>query len=501
VTTSVISVVPVILCGGSGTRLWPLSRAGFPKQFLAITGSESLFQLAARRLQALSNPSINMKASLVVTNEEHRFLALEQLRELGSAASLILEPCARNTAAALTLAALQARQDSQIDNSDPVMVASPADQYIGDDSAYKRCLQRGITLAASGSIVILGIKPDRPETGYGYIQYAYNLQDTDDSHHVVKFVEKPSLELANAYLASGDFAWNSGMFILKASVWLDALAYYRPDILHTCQAAFEASIRDELATFTSKQTEPRYAFIRPDATLFAQVPAESVDYAVMEKCPKSPFRLEMLSLSAGWSDMGAWDAVWQVGKADLQGNVCQGDVLLDSSRNTYIHASHRLVAAVGVSDLVIVETADAVLVSDKSQSQNVKKIVLQLDKSDRHEQSLHRKVHRPWGWYDSIDEGERFKVKRIMVKAGAALSLQKHSFRAEHWIVVKGTAEVTCGEQVMTLTENQSTYIPLGTVHRLRNNTDAELEIIEVQSGDYLGEDDIVRLQDTYGRP
>jgi mannose-1-phosphate guanylyltransferase / mannose-6-phosphate isomerase len=489
-----MQVLPVILCGGSGSRLWPLSRAGFPKQFLALTGKESLFQLAALRLHALANDHIAIARSLIVTNEEHRFLAQEQLRELGSLqASFVLEPNARNTAAALTLAALEAIADG----ADPILVASPADQNIGDEAAYVQCVRKAIALAGAGGVVILGIPPDRPETGYGYIQFNKSTEKSSpaEGHRVLKFVEKPSLEVAQTYLASGDFAWNSGMFVLKASTWLKALGQFRPDILQTCQVAWDGKRRDDL-----QMSGRAFSFVRPDAQAFAKVPSESVDYAVLEKCPGSAFAIHMVPLLALWSDLGAWDAVWQAGPADAQGNVCHGDVMLEGATNTYVHASSRLVSAVGVKDLVIVETADAVLVTDKANSQQIKKIVNRLESSKRQEQNLHRKVHRPWGWYDSLDEGERFKVKRILVKPGASLSLQKHQHRAEHWIVVKGTAEVTCGDKVMVLSENQSTYIPLGEVHRLHNPSDSDLEIIEVQSGNYLGEDDIIRLEDTYGR-
>ena len=345
--------------------------------------------------------------------------------------------------------------------------------------------------------MILGIPPDRPETGYGYIQFDKNIEKSRqaEGHRVVKFVEKPTLAVAQTYLASGDFAWNSGMFVLKASTWLKALGQFRPDILQACQAAWNGKTRDDLQMSGSV-----FSFVRPDAQAFAKVPSESVDYAVLEKCPGSAFDIHMVPLLAGWSDLGAWDAVWQAGQTDAQGNVCHGDVMMEDATNTYVHASSRLVTAVGVKDLVIVETADAVLVVDKAHSQQVKKIVTRLELSNRKEQNLHRKVHRPWGWYDSLDEGERFKVKRILVKPGASLSLQKHQHRAEHWIVVKGTAEVTCGDKVTVLSENQSTYIPLGEVHRLHNPSISDLEIIEVQSGSYLGEDDIERLQDTYGR-
>jgi mannose-1-phosphate guanylyltransferase / mannose-6-phosphate isomerase len=483
-----IQVTPVILCGGSGTRLWPLSRAGFPKQFLALSGAHSLFQLAAQRLQALASETIQVESSLIVTNEEHRFMALEQLREIKQEQAIfLLEPSAKNTAAALTLAALQATEGG----ADPVLVASPSDQHIGNEAGYFKGLRQAILLADQGSVVILGITPDRAETGYGYIRFA-SKQQTDGAHQVLQFVEKPDAQRAEQYLSSGDYAWNSGMFVLKASVWLKALQKFRPDILLACEKAWQASSKDSLQT--------GYLFVRPEAKSFSQVPSESVDYAVMEKCPGSAFPIDMVALNASWSDLGAWDAVWQVGQADAQGNVLHGDVLLDDAQDNFIHATSRLVSAVGVRNLAIIETADAVLIADKSRSQNVKNIVIQLSNSGRSEQNIHRKVHRPWGWYDSIDEGERFKVKRINVKPGASLSLQKHYHRAEHWIVVKGVAEVTCGDKVMTLKENQSTYIPLGEIHRLANSGGSDLEIIEVQSGTYLGEDDIMRLQDTYGR-
>ena len=479
-------VVPVILCGGSGTRLWPLSRAGFPKQFLTLSGDGSLFQQAVERVNQLGASDILVGTTLVVTNEEHRFLSLEQLRELKNInATLLLEPVGRNTAPALTLAALQAIEDGH----DPILVVTPADQTVQDAVAFQGALQQSIRAAANGGIVILGITPDKPETGYGYIQQS-GTTGAQGEYTVAQFAEKPSLEVAKAYLAGGQHTWNSGMFVLRASTWLKALQHFRPDIATATEAAWQTKTIDT-------------TFVRPNKEAFAQVPAESVDYAVMEKCPSSSFPVHMVPLDAGWNDLGAWDAVWQVnqdGHQDAHGNVLQGDALLADTSNTFIHASSRLVGAVGVSNLIVVETADAVLVADRSQSQNVKKLVQQLEAKKREELSLHRKVHRPWGWYDSIDEAERFKVKRIQVKPGASLSLQKHHHRAEHWIVVKGTAEVTCGDRVTLLGENQSTYIPLGEVHRLANPGSTPLEIIEVQSGSYLGEDDIVRFEDTYGR-
>ncbi len=479
-------IVPVILCGGSGTRLWPLSRAGFPKQFLVLSGTTSLFQQAVERVNQLGAADITVGNTLVVTNEEHRFLSLEQLREIkGVNATLLLEPAGRNTAPALTLAALQAVEGGE----DPILVVTPADQTVQNPAAFQRALQQSIRAASDGGIVILGITPDKPETGYGYIQQSGSA-GAHGEFTVAQFAEKPSLEVAQAYLAGGQHTWNSGMFVLRASTWLKALQHFRPDIATATHAAWQGKTADA-------------AFVRPNKQAFMQVPSESIDYAVMEKCPGFSYPIHMVPLDAGWNDLGAWDAVWQVnqdGHQDAQGNVVQGDALLADTSNTFIHASTRLVGAVGVSNLIVVETADAVLVADRSQSQNVKKLVQQLEASKREELSLHRKVHRPWGWYDSIDEAERFKVKRIQVKPGASLSLQKHHHRAEHWIVVKGTAEVTCGDKVTLLGENQSTYIPLGEVHRLSNPGSIPLEIIEVQSGSYLGEDDIVRFEDSYGR-
>ena len=468
------------MAGGSGTRLWPLSRAGFPKQFLSLGSDESLFQLAVARLVGLASEDIAVEAPLIVGNAEHRFLALEQLREQGvEPAAVILEPVGRNTAPALTLAALAARESG----ADPVLVVSPADQTVIDGPAFTAALQRAVRGAADGAIVILGITPTSPETAYGYIRSTTG----EGLQKVAQFVEKPDAATAARYLAEGGYTWNSGMFVLRASVWLKALAQFRPDILAATQAAWSGRTPDA-------------RFIRPTREAFLAVPAESVDYAVMERCPGSAFDIRMVPLDAGWNDLGAWDAVWQVAQKDAAGNSGVGDVMFEDSRNTLVHATGRLVTTLGLDDVVIVETADAVLVASRERSQDVKKLVNRLDKGKRTEHSLHRKVHRPWGWYDSVDSGARFQVKRIMVNPGATLSLQMHHHRAEHWIVVQGTAEVTCGDRKMILTENQSTYIPLGETHRLANPGKLPLEIIEVQSGSYLGEDDIVRFEDTYGR-
>lgn len=476
-----LRVLPVIMAGGSGTRLWPLSRAGYPKQFLVLSGNQSLFQQAVGRLTSLGDDDIAIDAPLVVANEEHRFLVLDQLRDQKvEPAAVLLEPAGRNTAPALSLAALQALEGG----ADPVLVVTPADQTVTDTAAFRQALRQAVHHAANGTIVILGIVPDRPETGYGYIR---SQASDGDAAKVVQFVEKPDLATAQRYLSEGQYSWNSGMFVLKASVWMEALETFRPDIARAVNAAWKVRSIDA-------------KFVRPGKNEFAVVPSESVDYAVMERCPGSAFDIRMVALDAGWNDLGAWDAVWQVAEKDAAGNASVGDVLLHDTRNTMVHSSSRLVSVIGLQDVVVVETADAVLVSDRSRSQEVKHIVGTLSSRDRNEHTLHRKVHRPWGWYDSIDSGSRFQVKRIMVKPGASLSLQMHHHRAEHWIVVSGTAEVTNGDKVLMLSENQSTYIPLGQTHRLANPGKVPLEIIEVQSGSYLGEDDIVRFEDTYGR-
>jgi mannose-1-phosphate guanylyltransferase/mannose-6-phosphate isomerase len=479
-----IVVHPVIMAGGSGTRLWPLSRAQHPKQFLVLQGKRSLFQQAVARLQALAGADIDVAAPQVVGNEDHRFLVLDQLRELGqSSGTVLLEPMGRNTAPAMTLAALH----SVDGGGDPVMIVTPADQTVTDEAAFSKALQEAVRVAAKGTVVILGVTPDRPETGFGYIR-AVKGAGSEPALSVAQFVEKPNLETAERYLADGGFYWNSGIFVVRASVWLKALETFRPDIAGASRTAWAAKTIDA-------------SFIRPGKAEFQAIPSESIDYAVMEKCPgHDAFDIRMVPLDAGWSDLGAWDAVWQVGEKDADGNVCVGDTFVRDSHGTLVHATSRLVGVVGLENVVVVETPDAVLVTDRSRSQEVKHIVGHLAGSGRTEQNLHRQVHRPWGWYDSIDAGSRFQVKRIMVKPGASLSLQKHHHRAEHWIVVSGTAEVTNGDQVILLTENQSTYIPLGTVHRLANPGKVPLEIIEVQSGSYLGEDDIVRYEDTYGR-
>jgi mannose-1-phosphate guanylyltransferase / mannose-6-phosphate isomerase len=478
-----VAVQPVVMAGGAGTRLWPLSREQYPKQFLALSGRHTLLQQAVLRAADAAAPGAVARTPIVVGNEAHRFILLEQLRELGLAgAKLVLEPCGRNTAPALTLAALQA----EADGGDPVLMVAPSDHAVTDGGAYAAALRAAVAQAALGAIVMLGIAADRPETGYGYIA-AEPCESTPGVLRVTRFEEKPELERAMHYVAAGGYCWNSGIFVLRASVWVAALAHHAPAMAEACRAAWAARREDG-------------AFVRPDADAFAAVPANSIDVAVIERCVDGPWPLRMLPLAAGWSDLGAWESVWQVAPKDAHGNATRGDTLLHDARNVLVHATHRLVSVVGLDDVVVVETPDAVMVASRSGSQQVKQVVGALAAQARTEHALHRLVQRPWGWYDSIDHGPRFQVKRIVVKPGAALSLQMHYHRAEHWVVVSGTAEVTCGDDTRLLSENQSTYIPLGRVHRLANPGRVPLEIIEVQSGSYLGEDDIVRFDDAYGR-
>jgi len=487
-------VVPVILAGGSGTRLWPLSRSLHPKQFLAlgIGGKGTLFQQAAQRLVTLADKDLDVRAPCVVANEEHRFTVVDQLREVGiEPARVLLEPVGRNTAPALALAAHEA---TKLAGGDPILVVTPADHAIGVPMAFTAALRQAVRVAAHGSIVVLGIQPDRPDTGYGYIRA--EGEPHDGAVGVAAFVEKPDLATAERYVADGGYYWNSGMFVLRASVWLAALGRFRSDIAKASEAAWRTAATDG-------------AFLRFEPKAFAAIPADSIDYAVMEPASRvaagsdsesDRAGVRMVPLDAGWSDLGAWDAVWQVGERDGDGNVTQGDTLVRESRNTLVHATSRLVGVIGLDDVTVVETADAVLVAHRSKSPAVKDLVAALGQSGRSEASSHRRVHRPWGWYESVDQGPRFQVKRILVKPGARLSLQMHHHRAEHWVVVSGTAEVTNGTAITMLTENQSTYIPLGQTHRLANPGKVPLEIIEVQSGSYLGEDDIVRFEDSYGR-
>ncbi|HEU4855263.1 MAG TPA: mannose-1-phosphate guanylyltransferase/mannose-6-phosphate isomerase [Nitrosospira sp.] len=475
-------LVPIVLSGGSGTRLWPLSRQKYPKQLLSFIGEDSLLQATLRRMEGLTD--VELGAPLIVCNEEYRFVIAEQLRLMGTKGNILLEPVGRNTAPALTLAALAAIRDG----SDPVLLVMPADHVIVDVPRFQMAIRAGMTLAADGAVVTFGITPDSPETGYGYIEAGESL-GTGGASRIARFVEKPDRATAQTYLEAGSYFWNSGLFMMKASVWLAAIDVCRPDISTACRAAWEKGVVDG-------------DFLRANKEEFLHCPSDSIDYAVMERLahddslPAGIF----IPLSAGWSDVGSWDSLWQVLPKDNQGNVSQGDVLLDDCRNVLALSEHRLVACVGIEDMVVIETPDAILVAHMSKTQHVKKIVDELKRGGRPESELHRKVFRPWGWYDGVDSGERFQVKRIVVKPGASLSLQMHHHRAEHWIVVHGTAQVTRGDTTYLVSENESTFIPLGTRHRLQNPGCVPLEMIEVQSGSYLGEDDIVRFEDVYGR-
>jgi mannose-1-phosphate guanylyltransferase/mannose-6-phosphate isomerase len=478
-------LVPVILSGGSGTRLWPLSRDNQPKQLLALGGPRTMLQETARRLDGFPAEEGGCGPIIVVCNTEHRFMAAEQLRAAGVLdARIVLEPAGRNTAPALALAALAA----QVEGADPILLVMPADHVVTDRPAFQAAIAAGLPAARGGALVTFGIVPSSPETGYGYIRVGGRRDD--GASKIAGFVEKPDLERACAYLASGDYLWNSGLFMMRASVWLKALAALTPEMSVACHAAFAAAKQD-------------LDFIRIDPESFAACPADSIDYAVMEKLAERPeLGIEgvVVRMSAGWSDVGAWDALWAVMGKDEAGNACHGDTVLEGCTNSLVYGGERLVAGVGLNNVIVVETADAVLVADKSRTQDVKKIVARLKDQGRSLAHSHRKTYRPWGWYDSIDCGERFQVKRIVVNPGAKLSLQMHHHRAEHWVVVRGTAEVTNGDKVFLLSENQSTYIPLGHVHRLANPGKLPLEMIEVQSGSYLGEDDIIRFDDSYGR-
>ena len=465
---------PIIMAGGSGSRLWPLSRQLNPKQFLPLADADfSMLQATIQRLDGLG-------AALprLICNEQHRFLAAEQLRLLGlEKANILLEPVGRNTAPAIALAALQACSESD----DPILLVLAADHLIQDVDAFQTCIQTALPLAQDGKLVTFGIVPTHAETGYGYIEQGIDVGI--GGFKVSRFVEKPDLVTAQEYLANGSYFWNSGMFMFRASRYLQELEAFRPDILAACRAALAGGSQD-------------MHFTRVDEAAFAACPDDSVDYAVMEKTSDAV----MVPLDAGWSDIGSWAALWDVSDKDEQGNVFKGDVLNQRSNNTYVHADSRLVATVGLDDLVIVETKDAVLVAHKDHVQDVKKIVEQLKNGSRTEHINHREVYRPWGVYDSVDNGHRYQVKRITVKPGAKLSVQMHHHRAEHWIVVSGTASVTNGEKTYLVCENESTYIPIGQIHALENPGVIPLELIEVQSGSYLGEDDIVRFEDKYGR-
>ena len=461
---------PVLLSGGTGTRLWPLSREAYPKQFLPLAGEDTMVQATWRRVAPLAGA-----APIVVANEEHRFLVAEQLRQIGAPTpAIVLEPVGRNTAPAIAAAALQALAAGD----DPLLLVLPSDHVVRNEAGFRDAVSAACAAAEAGALVTFGIVPDAPETGFGYIQ----AETGEGVRRVLRFVEKPDAVTAQSYLDAGGYYWNSGMFLFRASRYLEELGKFQPGIVASVSAAFAAAKRDG-------------DFIRLDKEAFAASPSDSIDYAVMEKTSDA----KVLPVDIGWNDVGSWSALWEVAERDDDGNAHRGDVIAVDSRNTYAYAQ-RLVALVGLDDVVVVETDDAVLVAHKDRVQEVKQVVAQLKESQRSQAVLHRKVYRPWGAYDSIDTGERFQVKRITVKPGGVLSLQMHHHRAEHWIVVSGTARVPRGEETLLLSENQSTYIPLGVTHRLENPGMVPLELIEVQSGSYLGEDDIVRFEDMYGR-
>lgn len=470
-----MTLYPVILSGGSGSRLWPLSREHYPKPLLPLVTDRTLLQDTASRLDGVPGQG----NAIYVCNEEHRFLLAEQVAQLGKTPStIILEPEGRNTAPALTLAALYLASH----DADALMIVMPADHVMREPGRFVAAVQQGRDRAVTGSLVTFGIVPDRPETGYGYIRRGAALAG-ESVYAVGAFVEKPDLATATRYLDAGDCYWNSGIFMMRADRWLEEIALHRPDILERCRRAME----------TGKQDSD---FFRVNKAEFSACPSDSIDYAVMEKTDHAV----VVPLDAGWSDVGAWPALWDVCPRDENGNVTQGDVIVEDTHNAFLVAQHRVLATVGLDNIIVVETPDAVLVASKEKAQNVKEIVKRLKQDQRDECKVHRRVYRPWGSYEGIDTGSRFQVKRLTVKPGAQLSLQMHHHRAEHWVVVKGTARVTCGDQVFNLHENESTYIPMGERHRLENPGAIPLEVIEIQSGSYLGEDDIVRFEDVYDR-
>jgi len=465
-------IFPVVMAGGSGSRLWPMSRELFPKQFLSLVGSGTLLQNTLTRLDGLDSAP-----PILICNEEHRFLAAEQLRQIDLLDhNIILEPVGRNTAPAIALAA----QTALLRDRDALLLVLAADHSILDAAAFRQAVTAAKPFAEQGELLTFGIVPSHPETGYGYIRRG---KQQGVAFSVAQFVEKPDASTADSYVASGEYYWNSGMFLFRADRYLEELEVHRPDILHACQAAMGS-------------TQSDLDFIRVDEEAFKACPSESVDYAVMEHTE----RAMVIPLDAGWSDVGSWSALWELAEKDSDGNISQGDVIQHHSRNTYVRAENALVATVGVQDLIIVQTKDAILVAAKDQVQNVKTIVNELKAAGRTEHRLHREAYRPWGKYDSIDNGSRYQVKRITVKPGAKLSVQMHHHRSEHWVVVSGTANVTINDKTQMLSENQSIYIPVGSVHALENPGKIPLELIEVQSGPYLGEDDIIRFEDRYGR-
>ncbi|THB76093.1 MAG: mannose-1-phosphate guanylyltransferase/mannose-6-phosphate isomerase [Desulfobacteraceae bacterium] len=469
-------IIPVILAGGSGTRLWPLSRQLFPKQMIAITDEFTMLQNTVKRLQGADN----LLDPMVICNEEHRFMAAEQLRQIEvTPHTIILEPVGKNTAPAIALAACKALEN----DDDPVLLVLPADHVIENQENFHQAIQEGMTFALQDYLITFGILPNAPETGYGYIKKGEALDSTLDVSRIERFVEKPDRDTAQQYLDSQAYCWNSGMFMFKASVIVNELEKQAPEVVSICRAAIEAGTQD-------------LDFFRISKDLFSKVPSDSIDYAVMEKTEQGV----MIGFDAGWNDLGSWEALWQTGDKDRNANVIKGDVIVHDVQGSYLNAQERLIAAVGLEDVVVVETSDAVLVSPKDRVQDVKKIVETIKTEDRSEAVNHRRVYRPWGDYETIDISNRYQVKRITVKPQAKLSLQKHYHRAEHWTVVSGSALVTKDDATILLKEDESTYIPIGVKHRLENPGKIPLELIEVQSGSYLGEDDIVRYEDVYGR-
>lgn len=472
-------IVPVIMAGGSGSRLWPLSRVLNPKQFLCLRGELTMLQTTLNRLNG-----IECESPVVICNEQHRFIVAEQLRQLSKLTeNIVLEPVGRNTAPAVALAALTAQRNQP--QSDPLMLILAADHVIQDEDAFRNAVRSAIPHAEAGKLVTFGIIPSQPETGYGYIRRGkiVSADTPNPAFSVAEFVEKPDLSTAQSYVVSGEYYWNSGMFLFRAGRYLEELAKFRPDILSACEKAMA-------------DVDPDLDFVRVDEQAFLACPDESIDYAVMEKTADAV----VVPMDAGWSDVGSWSSLWDISDKNPQGNVYHGDVIGYDTKNSYIYAESGLVATVGVKDLIVVQTKDAVLIADRNHVQDVKKIVEKLKSDGRHEYHKHREVYRPWGKYDSIDAGERYQVKRITVKPGEGMSLQMHHHRAEHWIVVAGTARVTLGDKVTLLGENESIYIPLGVIHCLENPGKIPLDLIEVRSGTYLEEDDIVRFKDRYGR-
>jgi len=470
-------ILPIIMAGGTGSRLWPLSRSMYPKQFLNIVGENTMIQDTVHRLgnMDISNP-------MVICNQEHRFLVAEQLHSIGKCGDIILEPVGRNTAPAIALAAIRATEKGE----DPLLLVLAADHVIKEVQHFETAVHGAIGLAEKGNLVTFGIVPDAPETGYGYIERGDVCIGNNigvDNFKVEKFVEKPDLKTAQEYLETGKYYWNSGMFLFKASRYLEELEKYNPEILKVCRESMESADKD-------------LDFIRIEESIFATCPSDSIDYAVMEKTD----RAVVIPLDAQWSDIGSWSAILDVSETDENGNCFSGDVISHDSKNCLVLGEDRLISVLGLEDIIVIDTKDALLVADKNQVQNVKHIVDELKSSNREEWKIHREVYRPWGKYDSIDVGSRYQVKRITVKPGAKLSVQKHHHRAEHWVVVTGTASVTNGDNTFLVTENESTYIPIGQIHALENPGKVPLELIEVQTGSYLGEDDIVRLEDNYGR-